>query len=167
MSDLCPDDAAVHQESLKLLAEAADYLGRLPPNALTREMKVKIEAHLKRPGEKVHRERLKTVAKDQEWCGRVESGNAFTGLSGITPIGLPTLQCLVMRGTVYLRSPLHEEAVMRGDAESAERFAKSIGRDVAGGLSIELMPVNEVLEKGMLKSWPRGEAVPLDTQMHR
>lgn len=157
MSEVCHDDAAVHQESLRLLAEAAEYLGRLPPNALTLEMKVKIEAYLKRPGAKAHRERLETVAKDQEWCVRVESGNAFTGVSGITPIGLPAFQCLVMRGTVFLRSPLLEEAIMRGDSESEERISKTIGREIVGGLRIELRPVHEVLDKRMLKSWPRAD----------
>lgn len=155
MADLCPDDAAVHQESLQLLAEAAQYLGRLPLNALTRDMKIKIETHLKRPGAKVHRERLDIVAKDQEWCARVEAGNAFTGVSRFTPIGLPVVQCLVIRGTVSLRSPLYEEAIARGDSESADRFATKIGREVAGGLSIDLRQVHEVLDKRMLKSWPR------------
>lgn len=154
MDDICPDDAAVHQESLRLLAEVAEYLGHLPLNALTREMKVNIEAHLKRPGAKVHIERLETIAKDQEWRARVEAGNAFTGVSRFTPIGLPVVQCLVMRGTVNLRSPLYEEAIMRGDSESADRFATKIGREVAGGLSIELRQVHEVLDKRMLKSWP-------------
>lgn len=155
MDDLCPDDAAVHQETLRLLTEAAEYLGRLPPNALTREMKVKIEAHLTRPGANVHRDRLETIAKDQEWCARVEAGNAFTGVSRFTPIGLPVVQCLVIRGTVNLRSPAHEEAIMQGDSERSDRFANVIGREVAGGLSIELRNVHEVLDERMLKSWPR------------
>ncbi|ABD72112.1 hypothetical protein Rfer_4426 (plasmid) [Rhodoferax ferrireducens T118] len=155
MDDLCPDDASVHQESLRLLAEAAEYLGRLPPNALTRDMKVKIEAHLTRPGALVHRNRLETVAKDQEWCARVAAGNAFTGFSRLTPIGLPVVQCLVIRGAVNLRSPVHDEAIKRGDLERADRFATEIGREVAGGLRIELREVHEVLDKGMLQSWPR------------
>jgi hypothetical protein len=155
MFDPFPDDAAVHLASLKLLAEAADYLGRLPPNALTREMKVKIETHLEGPGTKVHRERLETAAKDREWCDRVESGSAFEGTSGYGPGGLPTLQCLVMRGTVYLRSPLHKDAIMRGDSESSELFAESIGRMVVGGMRIEIQAVHEAFVESTIAKWLR------------
>lgn len=70
-------DPAEHQVTLNLLFEAADYLGRLPANALTRELKAKIDAYLQRPGAAVHKERIATAAEDRNWSERLNAGGAL------------------------------------------------------------------------------------------
>jgi hypothetical protein len=152
---LWPADAAVHQITLNLLAEAADYLGRLPANPLTRDLKVKIESHLKRPGAAVHKERVDNIAKDQEWRARVGAGGAFLGMTRYTPVGLPVLECLLLRGAINFRSPAYEQAKLEG-ATSADSLACSIGREVVSGLKMHIREIDTgVMGRRILASWPQ------------
>ena len=147
-------DPAEHQVTLNLLFEAADYLGRLPANALTRELKAKIDAHLQRPGAAVHKERIAAAAEDRNWSERLNAGGALTGSSQLTPGELPLVQCLVVQGTVHLRSPAIADAQSLGDAH-APRLASAIGRELATGMKQVLRPVNadNVLDQRLLKGW--------------
>lgn len=153
MENPLSNDAAVHLETLQLLAEAAEYLGRLPPNPMTYQLKTKIEGYLSRPGANVRRERLASIAKDLEWRTRLDAGECFHGVSRFTPAGLPVVDCLVLRGTVHLRSPVHENAATRANPVEADLWARAIGREVAAGMSIQLGGTNKLI----LKSWPRIE----------
>lgn len=154
MSGIWPDDTAVHNSSLRLLAETAEYLGRLPPNAMTRELKVRIDAHLQRPGASV----IEEAAKDREWRERLGAGGAFVGVSGFAPTGVPILQCLALRGTIGFRSPAHEQAQSQG-APHADHLACSIGHEIAAGMHIGLRPIDaaNAFDRELLSSWPRFE----------
>lgn len=149
MDKIWSSDAAVHLESLQLLAEAAQYLGRLPRHPLTHNLMSRIEAHLDRPGSKVHKDRLESIAKDMDWRSRMEAGECYSGASRFTPAGLPVVECLIVRGTVNLRSPAHDYVTKHGTLDDANKLATAIGRDITAGLSFQLAAADKIT----LKSW--------------
>ncbi len=150
MEELLSKDAAVHQETLQLLAEAAEYLGRLPLHHLTLGLKSKIDAHLQRPDAKAHQARLERVARDQEWRTRLDAGECFTGCASYTPSGVPLIDCLVVDGILHLRSPAASRCL-----EDSDKWASAIGREVAAGVRIQLnaMDKDNVFDRRTLSSW--------------
>ncbi|MDT8992806.1 hypothetical protein RQP54_18175 [Curvibacter sp. APW13] len=153
MEELFPDDAAVHHETLKLLAEAAEYLGRLPLSHPTLQLKSRLDAHLQRPGAKVHRDRLENIAKDREWRARLEAGQYFHGTSRYTPEGLPVVDCLVIRGNVYLRSPAYADLATQGNSPKATQMAETIAREIATGSNIQLTSVGKERDHLLMRNW--------------
>ena len=154
MEDQWPVDAVVHLETLKLLSEVADYLGRLPVNPMTHGMKRKIEEHLQRPGANAHRARIEQTAKDQQWLDRLQAGECFTGSDRYTPVGLPVIDCLVVGGQVHLRSPALSHAIRNGTVADADQMAVSFGRELAEGIDIELTKITPVTSGLVAKNWP-------------
>lgn len=153
MEELLSSDAAVHEETLKLLAETAEYLGRLPLNHVTLKLKSRIDAHLQRPGAKAHADRLASIAKDMEWRNRLEAGTCFSGVTKFTEDGTPELECLVMRGNVYFQSPAYEAAQLSGNEEAMKQMALGIGQDIAVGTRIILQSPDGLSKERMLKRW--------------
>lgn len=154
MEDQYAVDAVAHLESLQLLGEVAEYLGRLPVNAITHGMKRKIEDHLQRPGASLHRARIEQAAKDQLWRDRLEAGACYTGSYGFTPEGLPVLDCLVIGGHVHLRSPALTQDIGEETDPKATPLVVSLGSELANGIDINLAQINAATSKFVSRSWP-------------
>lgn len=147
-------DASEELESLGLLVEVSDYLGRLPRHQMTYAMKAKIDKFLNQPGAKIYAERLAKVAKDRAWRERLEAAEFFFGSSSYGQSGAPVVDCLVLNGRVHLRSPAHAEAVASGDLKTAEEMAMDIGREVATGMNIQIGAASAFTKSHVLKQWP-------------
>lgn len=145
-------DAVVQLESLQLLNEVADHLGRLPVNPMTYRLKRKIEDYLQRPGANAHRARTEQTAKDQQWLNRLQAGECFTGSERYTPVGLPAVDCLVVGGQVHLRSPALSHAISHGT--DADQMAISFGRELAEGIDIELTKITSITSRFVAQNWP-------------
>ena len=85
--------AAVLGDTLELLAEVSDYLGRLPHVPVTKELIKKIEAHQNDPGALT----AMRIAKQIE----TEAQSRVVGL--YTPAGLPLLEVEVQGNTLRLK----------------------------------------------------------------
>ncbi len=140
-------DANAHQCTLNLLREAADYLRRLPAHPMTSAMLRKIDAHLESPQEKAQVSRLKSLAGDEEFCDRIQAGNAFVGVSRYTPAGLPVIAGRLLYPNFELTSPAMQHAMHAGWTERAETLAAAIAREIAEGVSIQLRPLNPVIDR--------------------
>ena len=94
--------AAVLGDTLELLAEVSDYLGRLPHVPVTKELINKIEAHQNNPGALT----AMRIAKQIE----AEAQSRVVGL--YTPAGLPLIEVEVQADMVRLK--IGPEPVRRG-----------------------------------------------------
>lgn len=141
-------DANAHQCTLNLLREAADYLRRLPAHPMTSAMFKKIDAHLESPQAKAQVNRLKSIARDEEFCNRIQAGNAFVGVSRYTPAGLPVITGRLLYPNFELTSPAMQHAVHAGWTERTDALAAAIAREIAEGVSIPLRPLNPVIDRG-------------------
>lgn len=148
-------DAVAHLEYLQLLGEVAEYLGRLPVNAITHSMKRKIEDHLQRPGASLHKVRIEQAGKDQLWRDRLEAGACYTGSYRFSPEGLPVLDCLVVGGNLHLRSPALTQEIGEETDPKPTPLVVSLGREVAEGIDIKLDQINSGTSKFVSRIWPK------------
>ncbi len=150
-------DAREEIESLRLLSEVSEYLGRLPHNYMTSAMKAKVDKYLARPGAKMHEERLRVVASDRAWRERLAAGEFCSGSSSFGLTGAPVVDCLVLAGKVHLRSPAHAEVAEIGDVIRADKLALEIGREVASGMTIQIVHATDATKSYVVKQWSIGQ----------
>ena len=101
--------AAVLGDTLELLAEVSDYLGRLPHVPVTKELINKIEAHQNNPGALT----AMRIAKQIE----AEAQSRVVGL--YTPAGLPLIEVEVQADMVRLK--IGPEPIRRGALRRLEQ----------------------------------------------
>lgn len=117
---------ARHAETLAALAEALEYLERMPPVPVTRDMCRKIRAHLDDP---VHR----LVQANNDTTVTVRSGGLYT------PWGMP----LVIAKVTWPNEVL-VWAPKPGPTDSYRRTSESLVRGVyGGGIRLELRREDE------------------------
>lgn len=116
--DFSTDDK--HLATLDVLREARDYLARLPPHPMTRDMIAKIDAHMTEPTQRV-------LLK----CERVFSGTYYT------PAGIPIISAeLIGRQLRVWRQHARTEF-------ETEKIGNTIKHEVLnGGITLSLQPVD-------------------------
>ena len=137
-------DASQHQTSLDLLREVADYLSRLPAHPMTHAVRLKVVAHVRSPGTRAQIARLAMLSNCEDFAARIASGNGFEGDSRYTPSGAPVIAASLIYPTLRLDSPAIQACLNRGDHAKADSLASAIGRDLTGGVSIDLSPIHPV-----------------------
>ncbi|CAM8620989.1 hypothetical protein MCEMSHM24_02418 [Comamonadaceae bacterium] len=140
-------EAAAHEATLRLLAEVADYLSRLPAHPMTHAMIQKVQSHLDDPKAKVLNARLAMLADDQIQSAKVRSGDGFKGTSELTTLGAPVIAARLLYPELRLESPAVKQYLEAGELSEAESLADAIGRQIADGISIQLTPIDPIFAR--------------------
>lgn len=140
-------DADAHQATLRLLAEVADYLSRMPTHPMTHAMLLKVQSHLDNPNAKVLDARLAMLADDQSKSAKIRSGDGFKGTSELTTLGAPVIAARLLYPELRLESPAVKQYLEAGELSEAESLADAIGRQIADGVSIQLTPIDPIFDR--------------------
>lgn len=143
-------DADTHQTTLDLLKDVADYLSRLPAHPMTNTMLKKVQAHLNNPSAKAQEARLSMLAKDQTLSAKVMSGDGFKGMSRFTTDGLPLIAARLLYPALRLESPAVQWHLNAGEKLEAESIMAEIGREIAGGVSMDFSPIHPIIDRAWI-----------------
>ena len=120
----------IHLAGEALLREAADYLRRMPPHPMTRDLAEKIQDHLDNPRTGMARQRDERLA-----AAAASDQIARRGANRYTPAGLPAIEVSVEGDLVKVASPA---AKVFGSSSEGRKFGKHLVEELARGVTIEL-----------------------------
>lgn len=132
-------DSQAHLNSLGLLGEVADYLGRLPAHPMHSQMKRRIEEHLGNPEAKALEKRLTADALDKEYAARIASGVVFSGGGvGYSEEGLPLLLVSFAYPKLRIESPAVSEYHKGEEHKKLQASLSRIGSELAAGIELAM-----------------------------
>ena len=117
----------------------------------TKQLERKIRAHLEDQQAAPLRERREAQKLDEIWTTRIQAGAAFQGQDRYHRQGLPNLDVHLLYPRLRVQSPFLAEELADGDSAKFAAAAETLGRELAGGVVIQLQPSLDLPVGGLRK----------------
>lgn len=131
-------DAQAHLDTLSLLRDVAEYLGRLPVHPMTAAMVRRIESHLESDPQRAQQKRLEWIVAVGQDADRIRAGGTFQSILGFSGVGAPSLTATLKYPVLELASPAANQYRDDESQVDFDALCLRLGNQLADGLQLNL-----------------------------